>query len=206
MDSNNALDAMVLADRNGATIAQRSSSGLALTSIEKLRDHEQSAPSGTHADTPSIIDRTRGTTNLAVVTIGAADYMLYVQPVQLSMMHEGKDHAQTPEEWTLCGLVRLDRFRASSSTIPTTYWLFSGAVLALICLAIPLLKLRVLSARERLRRIDGVLVSGPAQAAKPDVLPCAGHRNSRNFKMIWWEENGRRFDWARLSPRSRRHR
>ena len=146
------FDALLLLDGHGATIAQQSSSGLELTNVEKLRDRGQTAASGQ----PGVFDRMRGTTNLAVVTIGAADYVLYAQPVQLSLLHEGKDGMQAPEEWTLCGLVRLDRFRASSSTIPTTYWLCFGAVLALICFAIPVLKLRILSPRERLTRVDSV--------------------------------------------------
>lgn len=148
----NDFDALLLLDGHGATIAQRSSSGLELTSVEKLRDRGPGAASGA----PGVFDRMRGTTNLAVVTIGAADYMLYAQPIQLSLTHLENGTPEGPEEWTICGLVRLDRFRAASSTIPTTYWLLFGATLALICFAIPLVKLRVLSPRERLRRFDGV--------------------------------------------------
>jgi hypothetical protein len=150
------FDALLLVDGQGATIAQQSGSGLELTRVDKVRDRGQSAAAGT---VPDVFNRMRGTTNLAPVTIGAADYMLYAQPVQLSLLHEGKETTQGPELWTLCGLVRLDRFRATSATIPTTYWLFFGVVLVFICFAIPLVKLRVLSPRERLRRVDGVSVA-----------------------------------------------
>ena len=154
------FDALVLVDGSGATIAQRSWSGLEVTSVQKLRDRGQSIPSGSDPEATGVFDRLRGTTNLAVVTIGASDFMLYVQPVQLSMMHEAAQGANPgPEEWTLCGLVRLDKFRAASSKIPTTYWLCFGALLALVCFAIPLLKLRVLSPRERIRRVDGASVA-----------------------------------------------
>ena len=152
----NDFDALLVLDAHGATIAQRSPSGLELTSVEKVRDRAAGPPASTPA---GVFERMRGTTNLAVVTIGAADYMLYAQPIQLSLTHDEKDVRQGPEEWTICGLVRLDRFRAASSTIPTTYWLLFGAGLALICFAIPLVKLRVLSPRERLRRFDGVSVA-----------------------------------------------
>jgi hypothetical protein len=185
------FDALLLVDAKGATIAQQSSSGLELTSMIKVRDRGQSpAP----PNEQSVFDRLRGTTGIAVVTIGAADYMLYTQPVQLSLLHESKkagsaseskkapaasegkkaasasddksaasasedkNAAPAPEEWTLTGLVRLDRFRAASSTIPTTYWLWFGAVLALVCFAIPVLKPRVLSPRERLTRLDSVSI------------------------------------------------
>ena len=185
------FDALLLVDAKGATIAQQSSSGLELTSMIKVRDRGQSPGP---PNEQSVFDRLRGTTGVAVVTIGAADYMLYTQPVQLSLLHESKkagsasesrkaptasegkkassasddkgaasasedkNAAPAPEEWTLTGLVRLDRFRAASSTIPTTYWLWFGAVLALVCFAIPVLKPRVLSPRERLTRIDSVCI------------------------------------------------
>ena len=160
----NDFDAILLVDANGATIAQQSSSGLELTNIDKVRDRGPAAAS----TEPGVFARLRGTTGLAVVTIGAADFVLYTQPVPLSLLHEdkgdqggkggkdGKSALQAPEEWTLCGLVRLDRLRAASSTIPTTYWLWIGAVLAFVCFVIPVLKPRVLSARERLTRVDSV--------------------------------------------------
>jgi hypothetical protein len=184
------FDALLLVDAKGATIAQQSSSGLELTSMTKVRDRGQSSA----PNEQSVFERMRGTTGVAVVTIGAADYMLYTQPVQLSLFHESKkagseseskkaptaseskkaasasedksaasasedkNAAPAQEEWTLTGLVRLDRFRAASSTIPTTYWLWFGAVLALVCFAIPLLKPRVLSPRERLTRVDSVYI------------------------------------------------
>ena len=150
------FDALLLVDDDGATIAQQSSSGLELTNVQKLRNRAQDAAS---TAAPTVFTRMRGTTNMAIVTIGAADYMLYTQPVQLSLMHQDTNGVRAAEEWTLCGLVRLNRFRAASSTIPTTYWLWCGAALALISFAIPLLKLRILSPRERLRRIDGVSVA-----------------------------------------------
>ena len=164
----NDFDAMLLVDINGATIAQQSSSGLELTNIGKVRDRGPIVQND-----PGVFARIRGTTGMAVVTIGAADYLLYTQPVQLSLLHEDtgdldkkdakegkgvKSGQQAPEEWTLCGLVRLDRLRAASSTIPTTYWLWFGVALAFICFIIPVLKPRVLSPRERLTRMDSVSI------------------------------------------------
>ena len=146
------FDAMLLLDARGTTIARQSSSGLELTSFDKVSESGQNGTAGR----PGVFERIRATSGLAVVTVGAADYMLYTQPVQLSLVN---DATQAPEEWTLCGMVRLDRFRAASSTIPTTYWLCFGTILAFICFAIPLLKLQVLSPCERLTRFDSVSIS-----------------------------------------------
>jgi hypothetical protein len=151
------FDAVLLVDREGDAIAQQSPSGLELTSIDAVLQRQPGVPQEKqHGDAFAHL---RGTTNLTRVAIGAADYVLYVQPVQLSMRARSSDSAPLPEEWTVCGLVRLDKFRAASSTISTTYWLWCGVALALICCAIPLAKLRVLSSRERLRRVDGVAAS-----------------------------------------------
>src|SRR6267143_6134430 len=144
------FETLVLADGEGRVIAQ-SKSGVRLVRLDRLTGA---------ATTPNAaakgLETLRATGNIADVTIGAADYKFYVQPVQLSLL---KEDGKAPEEWALCGLVRMDDFRGASSTISYTYWLMICAALGLLCLAIPLLKLHVLSPRERFHRIDGVLVA-----------------------------------------------
>ena len=152
------FDAILLAESSGAVIAQRSSSGLELASVARMCERGQPAASCTAQ--ANAFTRLKGTSDLATVTIGASDYVLYTQPVPLSMTHEGDKSDNSHEEWTLCGFVRLDRFRAASSTIPTTYWLAFGMALALILFAMPLVKLHILSPRERLHRADAVWASG----------------------------------------------
>jgi hypothetical protein len=85
------FDALLLLDSRGIAIAQQSSSGLELTGVDGFRDRVP-PPAGTPA---KIFDRIRGTTSLIPVTIGAADYMLYAQPVQLSLMHDGASADQS---------------------------------------------------------------------------------------------------------------
>src|SRR5438093_12647246 len=63
-----------------------------------------------------------------------------------------------PEEWVLCGFVRVDRFRAEGAAISYTYLLWFSTALAAICLGIPLVKLRGLGPRERFSAHDGVWV------------------------------------------------
>ena len=55
--------------------------------------------------------------------------------------------------------MRADHFTAASSAISYSAPLLFGALLACVCLAVPLLKLHVLHPRERLHRSDGVWVS-----------------------------------------------
>ena len=107
----------------------------------------------------------RMSSNVADVTIGDAGYKLYVQPVQLSLRTLRTDErtgqqvvSGDPEEWVLCGFVRVDRFRAEGAAISYTYLLWFSTALAAICLGIPLVKLRVLGPRERFSAHDGVWV------------------------------------------------
>ena len=144
------FETLVLADGEGRVIAQ-SKSGVRLVRLDRL-----TGAATTQNAAAKGLETLRATGNIADVTIGAADYKLYVQPVQLSLL---KEDGKAPEEWALCGLVRMDEFRGASSTISYTYWLMICAALGLLCLAIPLLKLHVLSPRERFHRIDGVLVA-----------------------------------------------
>jgi hypothetical protein len=157
------FDALLVVDRHGETIAQRSTSGLDLSRIKGLLDRAGDSPASLPAtdrpqekDKHGNFDRSWGLTNLAIVTIGPTDYVLFAQPMQLSVLGSDLPDASAPEEWALCGLVALNKFRAASSTIRTTYWLWIGFALAAFCLAVPLLKLRLLKPRERLRRFDAV--------------------------------------------------
>ena len=156
--SRSEFDALGLVDRDGRVIAQRSSSGIELAWINRLTAETPTPQSRTMSQesASNAFATLRATGKIVDVTIGGADYKLFVQPVNLSLLAKSGKEA---EEWALCGLVRSDHFRAASSAISSTYWLMLIAALALLCLVIPLLKLRVLGRRERFRGGDGVLVA-----------------------------------------------
>src|SRR6185369_14565349 len=118
------------------------------------------------------------------VTLGNAEYQMYVQPIQLSLnAGEGKNWPATagseptggdvPEEWALCGFVRADHFRAASSSISYTYLLWFGVALATVCLATPLVKLHMLSPSERLQGGDAVLVAATTFLVAALITFCA---------------------------------
>jgi hypothetical protein len=154
------FDALLLVSRNGRVIAQESPQGLKLARVDRLASaaRAQAAnPDGNN--TPSnIFESLWLTSNTHDVTIGDADYKLYVQSVPLSLvrLNAATDEA---EEWAVCGLVRTDKFRAESSALSYNYVLLFMAALAGILFTIPLLKLHVLSPHERLRNSDGVWVA-----------------------------------------------
>ena len=151
LSSRSEFNTLAIVDFEGRVLAQ-SKSGAKLSRFDRLTG---TAPAAANAAAKEF-GTLKATGNIADVTIGGADYKLYVQPIQLSLLtQDGK----TPEEWALCGLVKVDEFRADSSAISPTYWVMLIATLAVLCLAIPLLKLHVLSPRERFHGTDAVLVA-----------------------------------------------
>jgi hypothetical protein len=165
----NEFDAVLLADRNGRVLAQRSSAGLELARVDRLRP---ATPSPTQSkdktDPGDIFESLRVSSNSQDIVIGDGSYKLYIQPIQLSLASlpsspiagskPGAESADKPEEWALCGLVRADHFRESYAISYTSVLLFAAALVA-ICLVIPLLKPHILNPRERLRRVDGALIA-----------------------------------------------
>jgi hypothetical protein len=94
------------------------------------------------------------------VLVGGRAFHFYVQPLSLSLQRfDPKGAPSGTEQWTLCGLVAVDRIRAASSAVSynTLFWL--GAVFIAVGASIPLLKLRMLRSHERLTRVDAGLVS-----------------------------------------------
>jgi hypothetical protein len=154
--SRNEFEALVLTDRSGRTIAQYSAKGLRLERVDGL-DFSVTAQSSPQAPKPTF-EGVRNSGKVASVVIGDVVYKFYAQPLVLSLMVDKKESTQ-PEEWTLCGLVRADRFGAASMAISPNYWLLFVLALLAICLGVPILKVHVLKPRERFHRSDGVLVA-----------------------------------------------
>jgi hypothetical protein len=109
---------------------------------------------------------TRGS-SLVDVRLAGATYALFSQPVRLSVRSfPEKSSAQTPpsptggeiEEWVVCGLVRSDHFRTRSLEI--SYELIVWAIVGLwaVTLSYPMLKVALMSPRERFRSIDAFML------------------------------------------------
>jgi hypothetical protein len=144
------FDAVLLVAQNGDVIARRSPIGIALSNIQNvLRQRGDRRALDRNAPETSF-DTVRDFSNVMPLSIGDAEYKIYLQPVPLSLVDkDGKS-----EGWVICGLVRADRFRAEVSALsyPTLLWF--TAALAVVLLAIPFVKLHVLRPRERLHAND----------------------------------------------------
>ena len=148
-EARNEFDAVLLVTHDGDVIAQRAPIGLGLSRVDQVQNAHGSA------EFP--------------MSIAGADYRLYIQPMPLSLLRAESataDHAaRQPDLWFLCGLVRADRFRADSTSLSFATLLWFSAALSVVILAIPYVKLRVLSAHERLHASDAGWVTATTFAA-----------------------------------------
>jgi len=149
------FEALVLVNRAGRTITQYSSSGFRLEHVDHLDFSASVSPTAQTQKTTYEVVRNSG--KVANVAIGEVAYKFYAQPVALSLMSDTAT-VQT-EEWTLCGLVRTDRFGSESLAIAPDYWLMFVVALMAVCLSVPILKVHVLKPRERFHWSDGTWVA-----------------------------------------------
>ena len=149
------FEALILADATGRAIAQYSPSEFRLDHLDMLAY----SPAGQSPSQGQKLkfDAVRLSSQVASVTIGEVPYMFYSQPVVLSLIDDQNN--TTAAEWTLCGLVRADRFGAASVAISPSYWLLFVEALLVICLGVPILKVQVLKPRERFNGSDGAWVT-----------------------------------------------
>ena len=93
------------------------------------------------------------------VQISGERYHLLVQPL-VTVAHEGAVTADGSKDgWVLCGLIQADRLNAQASEISPVLLIVFIAGLLLAALSWPFVRLMTMSSGERLRAIDGLLVS-----------------------------------------------
>jgi hypothetical protein len=91
--------------------------------------------------------------SLADVRLAGANYKLYVQPATLTLL-TGSDANKQEIRWVVCGLIRSDHFMAATYAAPYTVLIFFVFVVLLAVLSWPLLRLKLMGPKDRLRRAD----------------------------------------------------
>ncbi len=166
LDASQEFAAVLLTTEKGEVLVQKSPLGLTLARLDGVINSRVARDANSQ---PVKFDSLSTFSNTMLVTIGEVDYKLYMQPVPLSLLSmkksDGDGDGRKAEQWVLCGLVRADRFKADSSSLPYTTLLWFSGFLAALALAIPFVKLKALHARERLRASDVGWVTATTFAA-----------------------------------------
>jgi hypothetical protein len=157
-DSKEAFDGVLLARRSGEVVYQHGVADLGVTRLGPLlaadkpkADKEKDKEAG--AEETSSFSSAASYRN---VELGGRDFKLFIQPINLPV---GSSFAAgASETWLLCGLVAADRFVYKSLAISSSLLLLILTPLLLSLLAWPLLRLRLIGERQRVRVFDVLLL------------------------------------------------
>lgn len=146
------FDAAVIVRANGAVLLGNGSSPLRLSRMVIPRPR---------ADSTGI--RPGGSATYPC-TVGGQQYKAFVQPIALPIvMHSREPQSSVwarESSWYIVGLVRASRLRTMSMAIPPSAAWGTMVIIVLGLLALPIVRVRYIGARERLRYMDLALMAG----------------------------------------------
>jgi hypothetical protein len=147
--SKGTFDRVLLARENGEVFFQSGASDLRISRLDPLIEK-----SGAKDSKPT--DTVFAAASYRDVEIGGKKYKLFIQPVDLPIGTSFAGGAH--ETWLLCGLVTADKFVYKSLAVPSTLLLVILAGLLLAALSWPLVRLRLIGERQRVRVFDVLLL------------------------------------------------
>jgi hypothetical protein len=147
--SKGAFDRVLLARENGEVFFQSGASDLRISRLDPLIEK-----SGAKDSKP--IATVFAAASYRNVEIGGKEYKLFIQPVDLPIGTSFAGNAH--ETWLLCGLVTADKFVYKSLAVPSSLLLVILAGLLLAALSWPLVRLRLIGERQRVRVFDVLLL------------------------------------------------
>jgi hypothetical protein len=131
----------------GAVVFQRTPSQLSLLTLTSLLDK-----GGKKIEFNS--------SGLHDVQLAGIDYKLFVHPFQVFLSERTVSNDDPPIiKWALCGLMRADHFRSGSLAISYTIILVFIFLVLMVALGWPILKLRFMGPKDRLRAADVYFLS-----------------------------------------------
>lgn len=150
-------DDFLVVNQNGDVIFHDTPTGIKITEINALLEKSKTmADSVLIASSSFVLDN----------TFAGVDYKLFFQPVQVPF-YTGttpveRESAQNKEygltQWTLCGMVRADRFQRESMAVSSTFIILFIFFVVLVGLSWPFLKLLLMGRNEMLGVSDVILI------------------------------------------------
>ena len=103
----------------------------------------------------------RGSTSMSSISIAETDHKLFFQPIELTVPRAGSANAEVPK-LIVCGLVRSEHLSRKSFSFSYTLLLLVVLLVLITIVSAPLIKLRLLGSKDRLRKADAVLTAASA--------------------------------------------
>ncbi len=147
------FDGMLLARKSGEVVYSDRLTELGITQLAPLLNEEKAKPAQTGGkENDSMLTSARHQT----VWLGDRKYRLFLEPISLPIGE--KPQEQTVEPWILGGLVSADDFTYKTMAIPSSSLLGLLAALLLAILSWPMVRLRLIGERQRVRIADVLLI------------------------------------------------
>lgn len=137
-------EVLVAEQETGKVIFQRGPAGLTVLTLDSLLNSKGGKLELKLADQSS---------SLLDVQIAGADYKLFLQPVRLTLS-SFTDPDRQGVRWVVCGLTRTDHFRDETFAVSYNVLIIFVFVVLLAVLSWPLLKLKLMGPKDRMRRFD----------------------------------------------------
>lgn len=157
-DFKGAFDGVLLAKTNGEVIYEYQLTDLGVKHLGPLLaksepgDAKQSAAESSE-EKAALFSHAASYRN---VEIGGREYKLFIEPISLPLSSSFDGSGR--ENWLLCGVVAADKFVYKSLAISSSLLLLILAPLLLAALAWPLIRLRLIGERQRIRVFDVLLL------------------------------------------------
>ncbi len=152
------FDDILIATPSGNVLFQENNSGLRITSLNalllaraKAANPQPATPATPPKNDHSVneFQETSQFSNVQTVPLGGTEYRLYMQPLRMEIMDLDGQNLKP----VLCGLWRADRLQSEAVSLPYPVLIWCALVLlSAVALVWPLLKVKYMSASERLRR------------------------------------------------------
>ncbi|MFY9553384.1 MAG: cache domain-containing protein, partial [Blastocatellia bacterium] len=147
---NRLFDQVLVAEQeNGRVIFERGQSGLTVVSLDSLQNEKGGKLELNLANPAS---------SLIDVQLAGEDYKLFLQPIRLTLSSSGDANSEGVR-WVVCGLTRLSHFTEQTFAVSYTLLIVFVFMALLAVLSWPLLKLKLMGPKDRLRRSDFALTA-----------------------------------------------
>lgn len=137
-------EVLVAEQETGRVIFERGPSGLNVVSLDSLLNDKGGKLELKLSDQSS---------SVVNVQLAGTDYRLFLQPVRLTVFAKD-DKDRQGVRWVVCGLTRNDHFRDETFAVSYTVLIIFVFGVVLAVLSWPLLKLKLMGPKDRLRRAD----------------------------------------------------
>ncbi len=156
-----AFDAVLLADEHGEVIYQQGAPDLGVHRLDRLLDETQAARAQREGERGRV-DFSSFMSSSRVVDVQASGrgFKVFLQPVSLSLGSPTGAHSEREphQVWLLGGLVSRNNFVLKSLAFSSSVLTLLLGVLVVVAVSWPLLKLKLLGERQRLRIADVLLL------------------------------------------------